>query len=142
MSLATYLFSFRGRVNRVGFWRWNILGIVWSAAVMLATTLTITAGGPGGLVFLLILPAVVPSLAVPVKRLHDRGKSSRWLLAFVVAPWVLLGVTYGLMENAEGSAPLAASVTLLMALVLTAWGWIEMGFRRGTPGANRYGARP
>jgi uncharacterized membrane protein YhaH (DUF805 family) len=37
---------------------------------------------------------------------------------------------------------LIALVLSLAALVVAIWGWIEIGFRRGTRGENRFGPPP
>jgi uncharacterized membrane protein YhaH (DUF805 family) len=56
--------------------------------------------------------AIYPAIAVYAKRWHDRGKSGWWTLIILV--------------------PAIGSIWLL----------VELGFLRGTPGANKYGPDP
>jgi len=75
-------------------------------------------------------------LAILVKRLHDRDKSARWLLAYFVLPGLFkqfaerLPDTYWMMPVA------LASIALTFACFL------ETGFLRGTKGPNRFGPDP
>ena len=41
-------------------------------------------------------------------------------------------------ETAGAPRPLAA-LTVLLSMVLVIWSWVEIGLRRGEPGANRFG---
>jgi uncharacterized membrane protein YhaH (DUF805 family) len=83
------------------------------------------------------LPMLVSCFAICVRRLHDRGKSAWWLLVFVVAP-VVLQVAGSL--NTFASGPAVAS--MVAALALSIWGFIELGCVPGTSGPNRYGLDP
>ena len=73
-SLSSFLFSFEGRVNRRRYWINYVLAIVVPVTI-LAMLIDYGLGypegesGPGGLLFLLIL---WPSLAITIKRWHDR----------------------------------------------------------------------
>jgi uncharacterized membrane protein YhaH (DUF805 family) len=122
--MANLLFGFRGRITRAKFWL-VALGILVVELVLYAAL--------GGNVAVLIdppekLPSIGPiastaivalgvlvtwiSLAVAVKRYHDRDKSGWWLLI------VFVPVIGGL------------------------WYLIECGFLRGTDGHNNYGPDP
>lgn len=111
MNLAKFLFSFRGRVGRAGFWLYNAIVIplvlllvvaFWVYALSVAGAYE--SGGtppvPSGpltiaaavLFFALLVAVLVAGSAVTVKRLHDRDKAWWWLLVFVVAPDALLGL--------------------------------------------------
>jgi uncharacterized membrane protein YhaH (DUF805 family) len=77
------------------------------------------------------------SLALGAKRLHDRGKSGWWLLLY----WIFgsgLGILgyYLLEENIIGFG--LAYVMQAIGGVLTLLGFIDIGFVRGTVGANVY----
>jgi uncharacterized membrane protein YhaH (DUF805 family) len=71
-----------------------------------------------GLYGIYALAALIPSIAVTVRRLHDRDMSGWWYLGLTVAGVIpLIGIL--------------ASIALLVLMVLP-----------GTPGSNRFGADP
>lgn len=120
------LFSFAGRIPRRTYWLWAIASsIVVMIAVVAITMLfstppdpEIPGSQPGvspiGLVLMLILyiPLLWISIALAVKRWHDRGKSGWWfLIAFV---------------------PIIGGI----------WAFVECGCLRGTVGPNQYGEDP
>ncbi|MBR0778869.1 DUF805 domain-containing protein [Bradyrhizobium diazoefficiens] len=75
-------------------------------------------------------------LAISVKRLHDRNKSGWWMMAFFVYP----GLYQQFVDRLPDSLwiiPFAAA-----AGILPLWALIEIGFLRGTSGANRFGPDP
>jgi uncharacterized membrane protein YhaH (DUF805 family) len=72
-----------------------------------------------------------------VKRLHDRGKSGWWSLAFIFIPGVMDRWSERLTDDSA-----LWWVIVLIGSVLAIWGLIEMGFRRGTDGDNDYGPDP
>ena len=118
------LFGFHGRANRAKFWL-VALGIFVIEIIIFAALGGTTAMstdpqqamanlGPGvGIVlFVFGIVALWISIAVAVKRYHDRNKSGWWVLI------VLVPIIGGL------------------------WYLIECGFLRGTPGSNNYGPDP
>jgi len=110
MDAGSVYFSFKGRLNRKSYWFATVSLFIWYVitSMMLDSTDEVMAG----LGSLFALSAVWPTIAVQVKRWHDRGKSGIWyLLSFVP----VLG-------------PL--------------WVFIELGFLKGTAGTNRYGLPP
>jgi uncharacterized membrane protein YhaH (DUF805 family) len=73
------------------------------------------------LIILLILMAV-SSIAVNVKRLHDRNKSGWWLLLFFVCSAIL---------NSYGAESLQWSFSMvpnLLAILIAGWMIVELGF--------------
>jgi uncharacterized membrane protein YhaH (DUF805 family) len=86
------------------------------------------------ILLLLLLPLEIAWFALVARRLHDRGKSAWWLVLFVGAPNLLIPL-------GESSSDFAI-VFALANLVIIVWGWVEIGFRRGTPGPNRFGPDP
>jgi len=122
--MANLLFSFQGRVNRAKFWL-VALGIFVVEMIVFAATFggaamsgdpeqMASAIGPlaGIVIFVFVVIATWISIAVAVKRYHDRNKSGWWVLI------VFVPVIGGL------------------------WYLIECGFLRGTPGPNNYGPDP
>jgi uncharacterized membrane protein YhaH (DUF805 family) len=108
------LFSFNGRISRKPYWLYILCYCLMCGGLQF--TVKAAEGGPGFLIFLLVIPilivAVWASLAVSVKRWHDRDKSG-W--------WVLIG---------------------LIPIVGSIWVLVETGFLKGTEGSNRFGEDP
>jgi uncharacterized membrane protein YhaH (DUF805 family) len=144
MSIGALLWSFEGRINRQPYWLASLATVIALSAlvgfVFSSTGVGVFAGDlTGGLgVALLILAASIPfiwiGLALGAKRLHDRNKSAWWLLVFYVLPSVL--------ERAAGYVGGAALVLGLASFAISIWALVELGFLRGTSGANRYGPDP
>lgn len=108
LQLTRLLVGFRGRLSRFTWWVASVMVIVIFA--VLFVFIEDTAGRP---MTLMLYPFVLwPLLALAVKRMHDRGRSSFLLLAAVIP---ILG-------------PL--------------WLLFELGLCVGTPGENQYGADP
>lgn len=84
----------------------------------------------------LAIAALIASMAIAVRRLHDRNKSAWWLLPFFFLP-VLVEVPAGFFGVTEGARILSA-----IGGILSLWGLFELGVRRGTIGFNSYGADP
>ena len=118
-SVVDLLFSFQGRIGRLGYWLvtigaticyvFTLIGFAVMASEQLGQidefTIQLIA-------WILYLPFGVSLLAAQVKRWHDRGKSGWWcLIGFIplIGPW---------------------------------WVFIECGFMTGTYGDNRYGNYP
>jgi uncharacterized membrane protein YhaH (DUF805 family) len=122
--MTNLLFGFQGRTNRAKFWlvalaivviEFILLAILGGSAAMSADPQQALADiGPVTAIVLLIfgLAATWISIAVGIKRFHDRNKSGVWILIIFV--------------------PLIGSL----------WYLIECGFLRGTPGPNDYGPDP
>jgi uncharacterized membrane protein YhaH (DUF805 family) len=118
------LFGFQGRANRAKFWLVALAIFVIEViifAVLGGTTAmsdnpeqAMANIGPvaGIALFVFGVVALWISIAVAVKRYHDRNKSGWWVLI------VFVPIIGGL------------------------WYLIECGFLRGTPGSNNYGPDP
>ena len=127
--------GFSGRLNRQPFW---IGSLVIIAGLILTGILgALLLGVEGGFMIfgLAALLSTLPSVAIGVKRLHDRDKSGWWLLLFYLTPSILQVMGEGV---GEGTVLL---VTLANA-GLSIWAFVELGCLRGTPGPNRYGPDP
>lgn len=121
--MMNLLFGFQGRVNRARFWYVHIGVLIAEiiifsfagGAAMLAgdpRAMANSAGATGLVASLLFIPIFWVSLAVAVKRYHDRDKSGWWI--FIV----------------------------LVPLIGAIWYLVEVGFLPGTIGPNKYGADP
>ena len=119
--MANLLFGFQGRANRAKFWL-VALGILVVEVILFAAIFggaavsgdpeqMASAMGPLASIVLFIFFVVATwiSIAVAVKRYHDRNKSGWWVLI------VFVPIIGGL------------------------WYLIECGFLRGTAGPNNYG---
>ena len=155
MSWTRFLFSFRGRFNRARYWLFILLYILTLVLIIALGGSFIFAGAAGGgvagmavstvlfsialLIFFLF--ATVASIAVSVKRLHDRDKSGWWALIFLLAPALLSGIAEAANPSPDemsGTGLLFALLSLAMAI----WAFVELGVLRGTIGDNKYGPDP
>jgi uncharacterized membrane protein YhaH (DUF805 family) len=131
--------SFYGRLGRLDYWRITLgcsvlIAVFWCLGIFA----TLSAGPAGAVLFAGVAPPLVASVAAAVRRLHDRGKSMWWWALFVMGPAGLQALSMGLDERFALLAALAA----LAGFGLGLWGLVEIGFRRGERGANRYGEDP
>lgn len=123
--MVDLLFGFQGRANRAKWWLVALAIFVVEMIVFAALFGGVAMSGdpeqiraavmaPLALIVLVVFGVVATwvSLAVAVKRYHDRNKSGWWILI------VFVPVIGGL------------------------WYFIECGFLRGTPGPNSYGPDP
>jgi len=135
MPLSTMLFSFTGRLNRAPYWLAAIAASVVAALIVFVIVLAIGRIIPATIVLVVVfLPLIWITLALAIKRLHDRDKSGWWLLLFYLAPSIL--------EVIGKSAGLPAFIIGPIGFGIGIWGLVEIGFRRGTLGQNSYGPDP
>lgn len=123
MNFQHMFLSFDGRLRRLHFWigaiiLWVVQMVIMSvtfggmAAAAAAHNPGAMFAGPAAIGWILVLALIYPSLALQVKRWHDRDKTG----------WMTL----------------IAFIPLIGAL----WVLIECGFMDGTPGPNKYGPSP
>ncbi len=128
MEWRELFFSFKGRIGRQHWWLGNaaLLAVIGAASVILAMMFGTRVApevaevpyeydlGPigGGALIVLIFAYAWSSLALTVKRWHDRDKSGVWILINAV--------------------PIIGGI----------WALIENGFLKGTDGPNSYGNDP
>ena len=130
--------EFSGRSRRMEFWSYNLFNLIVYAilfAVLFGTMgglgvfsptqganpsaiLSGLFGGFGLVIGLYVLATFIPTLAVTVRRLHDRDMSGWWYLGFMVLSLI----------------PLVGFIVSIAFLVIM--------FLPGTPGPNRFGADP
>ena len=132
-----YVFAgFRGRINREPFWiACGVLALIGLAAELLAWRVegdTLDA--------ILSLVFTYPEFAVAIKRANDRNLSP-WLVALAFAG----SVAFDLSTLLNGPIDTDSLVIYLIMLPFAILGlalFIELGFRRGTEGPNRFGPDP
>jgi uncharacterized membrane protein YhaH (DUF805 family) len=123
MPLKDLLFSFNGRIRRSQYWLAAIglnvgyLVVMGTILVAMAMILRMDAQNEPPAVFwivygLSLIPLFWCSLAIAIKRWHDRDKSGVMVLI------------------------------VLIPIVGPIWSLIECGFLDGTQGSNRYGPSP
>jgi uncharacterized membrane protein YhaH (DUF805 family) len=127
--------DFSGRSRRMEYWMFSLLGLIVAVVLVglmfaggdLAALSDPNAGAakPGILFYIGIgllavwgLGSLIPSIAVTVRRFHDRDMSGWWVLGFAVL----------------GAIPLVGAIASIAQLVLMVL--------PGTPGPNRFGEDP
>jgi uncharacterized membrane protein YhaH (DUF805 family) len=149
MDWTALLFSFTGRINRGKYWLaaliyvavWTTfiaVSLVWLGGLNIDNLLSLA--GAGLMIwligFILFVLGAWSSLAVGIKRLHDRDKSGWWILLFWLGPSILGG-------SQTASPDLGGGLILsLAATAIVIWAFVELGCLRGTPGLNQYGPDP
>jgi uncharacterized membrane protein YhaH (DUF805 family) len=108
------LFGFKGRVPRRNFWAVSLVttGIFYAVVLLLTTNVPKDSALPGIIILLLDIPLVWISLAIQIKRWHDRDKSGWWFLINFI--------------------PIIGGL----------WAFVELGCLRGSIGPNQYGQDP
>jgi uncharacterized membrane protein YhaH (DUF805 family) len=138
-----FMFGASGRINRAKYWRSFLIYIF---AGLLAAVILFTAAGIAAPLFIImvvivLIPWLLWGVSFTTERLHDRDKSAWWLVVFYLVPGVL-----GQLAQAAwfaGSAGTVLHYVLALAgFALTIWGFVEIGFLRGTAGSNTYGPDP
>ncbi len=118
------MFSFKGRASRGRYWLISLLSLFISLIIILFSLLAIptifymsifsptVASIVSILLYVLLIPLWIISLATTVRRFHDRNKSGWWILLSLI--------------------PIIGGLWIL----------IECGCLKGTTGANRFGEDP
>jgi uncharacterized membrane protein YhaH (DUF805 family) len=133
----TYLFtSFHGRINREPFW--IACGIL--AAIEIATQSLANRIEGDTLSTILDLAFTYPEFALAVKRANDRSLSP-WVVALFFASNVALDL-FTLLNGAIDTANPINGIVLIPFALLGLALIVELGFRRGTSGPNRFGPDP
>ncbi len=115
LSIKEIYLSFEGRIPRKVYWLYGVLGLFIGTMLAIGVVFGL-ASVLGDWVGVLAIPVYImviwASLAIQVKRWHDRNKSG-W--------WVLIG---------------------LIPIVGPIWQLVECGFLEGTPESNQFGPVP
>lgn len=156
MGFGALFFGFNGRIGRKTYWLGHIgIFIVAIAAIAALAAavgdrfqaiapgdeITIFALPAGALVFVLAVEVIltIASLALTVKRLHDRNRTGWLALVFYVPSWL-----HNILAESPpfGPAFWLTSMVAAVASLAALWFLIELGFFRGTRGPNRFGEDP
>jgi len=156
VTVTQLLTSFEGRISRTKFWLgvliYSLVAGVWQFA---SAFIYMMSRRPDFETFWIVAPFVFMPVAaigmlvalfwlsaVTIKRLHDRAKSGRWMIAFLLPAWVL-----HLSREFVDRSAIAGEHWISLALLIAAnafllWGLVELGLMRGTAGVNQYGEDP
>jgi uncharacterized membrane protein YhaH (DUF805 family) len=134
-GIARLWFGFKGRANRAKWWLVTAVNVaiiaVLTAVAVVGDTLALW------IVFIIVLLVLwISSVAIAIRRLHDRGKSGWWVLVFIFVPGVLQGIGSRLGD------PVPMMILGLAGFAISIWALVELGFLRGTRGDNAYGRDP
>ena len=118
MNVGYLLFGFQGRINRAKFWLaaliyFIVAGAATAVAFMFESFDWVTVA------MVILLVVLISSVAVGVKRLHDRGKSGWWLAFFYLAPAALSAIGYHLLGGSEADGDITQVVAAARASVVT-----------------------
>jgi uncharacterized membrane protein YhaH (DUF805 family) len=139
--------DFSGRAPRAEYW-WFVLAVIVTFIVCSIVESMIginrmIAGVYGPLTALLWLAALVPSIAVGVRRLHDTNRSGWWLLLPIIPYALAMALGGAAMMRGDvsatglGVAGIFMLIGAICAIVLLVFYCLP-----GTPGDNRYGPNP
>ena len=141
MDWQSLFFSFRGRINRAKYW----LALLVFLGIDIVLGLVGWALGNGvafqTLSFVVNLAVFIATIALCIKRLHDRDRSGWWLLLFYAGPVgvaIIGGFIFWAAADAVGTnwdwSYLGLRLSILGGIALAIWGFVEIGCRRGTAG--------
>lgn len=140
--------DFTGRTGVLEYWRaqraliWFLMLGIAVAMGLLVSPLPLWTALLG---LVPILYVYVASIALGVRRLHDRGRSGWWLVFYtspLVFSCVLLARTGGLPGEPSSPVFITTGVVMLATFAFYVWGFIDIGLRKGLSGPNRYGPVP
>jgi uncharacterized membrane protein YhaH (DUF805 family) len=106
MAWKRYL-DFSGRSRRCEYWMFMLIHVIIYLALFLAAEFAMAHGSALTvplfvLCFIYALAAVLPGLAVSVRRLHDIGKSGWWMLVAFVPLLDLLLIVFFAFDSKPG----------------------------------------
>lgn len=137
--------AFTGRASRAEYW-WYGLAIIIVAIVLSVIEnilgLSHMIGMYGPLSLLLMVGTFVPSLAAGMRRLHDTGRSSWWILLPIVPYALALGLGGQAMVAGQMSAGAGIAMIMLLLGLVAAIVLLVFLVLPSTPGENRYGPNP
>lgn len=158
--MGHFLFGLKGRLPRASFCLFAVIAFVAFLALMsalyayaimagdyerggptpLPTSPAAVAGAALWAVALILL--CVSSLAVSLRRLHDRNKAWWWLLVFFALPNALDAAGDQIAQSGLAGADYAGLGCRTACWLISAWAFVELTSLRGTPGPNRFGPDP
>lgn len=144
MDFSNLFMSMEGRIGRQNYWIGLVILIV--IGIIISQLIAFLFGYTNLLArllnFIYVIAIAYPAYALMAKRFQDRGKNGT--LAGILIGLSILGALLGLFGlTGDPLAPNTFGTILgLATLVVAIWYLIELGFLRGTVGANEYGPDP
>ena len=147
VPITNLLLGFDGRISRTQFWIGLV--IIVAAELILMWLLDIPffpdalKEMPVRLIeFAIQVIVLYPTAAIAVKRLHDRDKPGIYVL-WLIGLTLIIAFTnlFGLTDDPKNPGSLDFVLGFCAAVIGLAF-LVELGFRRGTAGGNRYGPDP
>lgn len=139
MDFKNLFTSFDGRIGRQKFWIGTLI-LILMMVVFIAVPIILSVPSSVAMIFIGVaaLLGFLGSLAITVKRLHDRDKSGWWYVVFFVVPNILTQIGE---KFATGSLTLALAL-YVPAIGISIWAFVEVGLLKGSDGPNRFGPDP
>ena len=138
--------NFSGRAPRAEYWWYYLfLMIAYVAAIFIDSALGSSLLGPYGILTLVVwLGAIVPTLAVGVRRLHDTNRTGWWMLAPILPYLIGFAMLGPAALDPEGTGMAAAGGAMIFMLIGMVMAIVIFVFTvlRGTVGPNNYGPDP
>ena len=98
-------FDFNGRSTRPEYWWWNLF--FWGVVVVVGNVVDNVPSNVAGVFQILsgifFISAIIPNLAVTVRRLHDTNRSGIWIFLGVVPVVGLLLLVFMCFDTIAGS---------------------------------------
>ena len=142
MTLLQKFFSFKGRLRRRDYWLCTLAIVAATIVIVLPLVaglmfgLKVEAADPR--LSALTLVCAWPSIAILVKRIHDRDKTG-WMAANYWGPWTVSLLLSFFPEFGLGGFKVLLDIA---TTIVGVWFLIEFGFMDGTDGKNAYGPSP
>ncbi len=136
-----------GRISRKTWWL-GVVGLIVAAIVLAVIFGAVGLGLWGSFIASLII--AYPNYCLSVKRRHDRNNDGRDIIILLAASIILgllpaLGIGVEVMDVAGVAVPVPAmwlnGLNLIVA-VYAIYLLVQLGFLKGTDGANTYGPDP
>lgn len=130
-------FDPRGRMSARAYRHLTVRTILYGAGLLcLGIWLAALGARAPALVVVAALPVLgLVMLAATARRLHDRGRSAGWLVAW----GVVQALGFAPLERWVDTEPALVTVILLAMLGFSAWFVVETLLRAGSPRPNRFG---
>jgi uncharacterized membrane protein YhaH (DUF805 family) len=137
-----------GRISRKTWWM-GVIGLI-VATIVLVLVLNLLGLGLWGS-FIASLIVAYPNYCLSVKRRHDRNGNGQDVIILLAASLILgllpaLGIGIQMTDLGNGMVvPMPAMWLNILNLILAVFGiymLVQLGFLKGTDGANEYGADP
>jgi uncharacterized membrane protein YhaH (DUF805 family) len=146
MNFGQLFFGFSGRINRGKYWLAVLIFFIISLVMAILGYASDQMIAFQLLNLIVSIGIMVASIAIGIKRLHDRDRSGWWLLVFYLVPSLLFGIgtlvfLYGVGDEAVGGM-IGGGIVYLLGFAILVWAFIELGCLRGTLGPNRFGPDP